>query len=76
MASISGALKGKDVKMNEEMKMVIAMTSADKWQILESRFESVSKGEESQRELAFKELAERVTAVSRANQAVLHIKKC
>uniref|UniRef100_A0A914WHI7 Uncharacterized protein n=1 Tax=Plectus sambesii TaxID=2011161 RepID=A0A914WHI7_9BILA len=48
--------------------MIIATTYAEKRQILESRFETASKGEENQRELAFKELAEKVAAVGRGNR--------
>uniref|UniRef100_A0A914XF27 Regulatory protein zeste n=1 Tax=Plectus sambesii TaxID=2011161 RepID=A0A914XF27_9BILA len=75
MANKGGASKEKDVEMNDEEKMIIATTYADKRQILESRFETASKGEENQRELAFKELAEKCTAVGRGNRSVLRIKK-
>uniref|UniRef100_A0A914X1E5 Uncharacterized protein n=1 Tax=Plectus sambesii TaxID=2011161 RepID=A0A914X1E5_9BILA len=68
MANKGRASKEKDVEMNDEEKMIIAATYADKRQILESKFETASKGEESHRELAFKELAEKVTAVGRGNR--------
>uniref|UniRef100_A0A914UTS7 Uncharacterized protein n=1 Tax=Plectus sambesii TaxID=2011161 RepID=A0A914UTS7_9BILA len=75
MANKGGASKKKDVEMNDEEKMIIAITYADNWQILESKFKIASKGEANHRELAFKELAERVTAVGPGNRSVLRIKK-
>uniref|UniRef100_A0A914WWX3 Regulatory protein zeste n=1 Tax=Plectus sambesii TaxID=2011161 RepID=A0A914WWX3_9BILA len=75
MANKGGASKKKDVEMNDEEKMIITITYADKWQILESKFKTASKGEANHRELAFKELAERVTAVGPGNRSVLRIKK-
>uniref|UniRef100_A0A914WCR9 Uncharacterized protein n=1 Tax=Plectus sambesii TaxID=2011161 RepID=A0A914WCR9_9BILA len=68
MANKGGTSKEKDVEMNDEEKMIIATTYAEKRQILESRFETASKSEVNHRELAFKELAERVTAVGRGNR--------
>uniref|UniRef100_A0A914VSM7 Uncharacterized protein n=1 Tax=Plectus sambesii TaxID=2011161 RepID=A0A914VSM7_9BILA len=68
MANKGGASKKKDVEMNDEEKMIITITYADKWQILESKFKTASKGEANHRELAFKELAERVTAVGPGNR--------
>uniref|UniRef100_A0A914XAJ9 Uncharacterized protein n=1 Tax=Plectus sambesii TaxID=2011161 RepID=A0A914XAJ9_9BILA len=64
MANKGGVSKEKDVEMNDEEKMIIAITYADKRQILESKFETASKGEENNWELAFKELAEMLTAVA------------
>uniref|UniRef100_A0A914X665 Uncharacterized protein n=1 Tax=Plectus sambesii TaxID=2011161 RepID=A0A914X665_9BILA len=67
MANKGGSSK-KDLKMNDEEKMIMAITYAGKWKILESKFKTASKCEANQRELAFKKLAERVTAVGCGNR--------
>ena len=59
MANKGGASKENVVEMNDEEKMVIATTNCDKWQILESRFETALKGEENHRELAFEDWPKR-----------------
>uniref|UniRef100_A0A914WQA7 Uncharacterized protein n=1 Tax=Plectus sambesii TaxID=2011161 RepID=A0A914WQA7_9BILA len=74
MANKGGASKEKNVEMNDEEKMIIAATYADMWQILESKFETASKGEENHRELTFKELVEKVTAVGRGNRSKIEMR--
>uniref|UniRef100_A0A914VTG9 Uncharacterized protein n=1 Tax=Plectus sambesii TaxID=2011161 RepID=A0A914VTG9_9BILA len=73
MANKRGTAKDEDLEMNDAEKMVIASTYADKLQVLSSS-DFASKAKVRQRELAFKELAEKVNAVGRGNWSVLQIK--
>uniref|UniRef100_A0A914X2Z1 Regulatory protein zeste n=1 Tax=Plectus sambesii TaxID=2011161 RepID=A0A914X2Z1_9BILA len=73
MANKRRTAKDEDLEMNDAEKMVIASTYADKLEVLSSS-DFASKAKVRQRELAFKELAEKVNAVGRGNWSVLQIK--